>query len=420
MFGDNIESKLIPDFEFFKEEEKTPTKHTSFLLGAGFSVNQGYPTANVLNSQIQNINPDNYSINSEGNLFNLPATVDDPNWFYADAKNKFFIKELIALFLKENKVFDYEEFYDFLVNPKLAKREDFKKIANEFRGKFNINQDENSLEYNDRRLIDTTIKLINQLIQVLLVDKHGQNFYKPIHQMKPLPTEYTGFLQFLEQTGKTSIVHIHTLNHDILFETFNHTDWINGELSTGFEELGSKFYARMQDNIMIRLSCFTNRYDTRYRLYKLHGSIDQFPFRHQDGSPKEYIKIKKGVNISNLYKEVQKGDGEFNYENDFTNYYADFLSGTSSKILRYNDEGYYKEVFNHFKSNLTKSDRLIIVGYGCRDSKINEFILNNFDFRNKETVIIDPYPSDEVVAFANKLGAKLIKQTPDKSLIDKI
>ncbi|MCB0446587.1 MAG: hypothetical protein KDD03_03580, partial [Gelidibacter sp.] len=105
MFGDNIESKLIPDFEFFKEEEKTPTKHTSFLLGAGFSVNQGYPTANVLNSQIQNINPDNYSINSEGNLFNLPATVDDPNWFYADAKNKFFIKELIALFLKENKVF---------------------------------------------------------------------------------------------------------------------------------------------------------------------------------------------------------------------------------------------------------------------------------------------------------------------------
>jgi hypothetical protein len=171
---------------------------------------------------------------------------------------------------------------------------------------------------------------------------------------------------------------------------------------------------------MIRLSYFTNRFDTRFRLYKLHGSIDQYPFKHEDGSPKEYIKIKKGVNISNLYKEVKDKDGQLRYENDFTNYYADFLSGTSSKILRYSDDGYYKEVFAHFKTNLTKSDRLIIVGYGCRDSKINEYILENYDYRNKETIIIDPYPSNEVEAFAEKVGAKLILQTPSESLIDKI
>jgi hypothetical protein len=146
---------------------------------------------------------------------------------------------------------------------------------------------------------------MNQLIQILLVDKNGQNFYKPISMMKPLPFEYTGFLQLLEKVGENSIVQVHSLNHDILFETFNHSEWINGELSDGFEELGSKFYGRIEDNRMIRLKSFRNCYDKRFNLYKLHGSLDQFPFRHQDGSKTEYIKIIKGVSTSNLYKEVK-------------------------------------------------------------------------------------------------------------------
>lgn len=93
-------------------------------MGAGFSVNQGYPTANDLNGQIQNINPDNFTIDGEGNLFNLPKSKDDPFWYFSDARKKHFI-ELIQLFLKENKEFDYENFYDFLMNPDLLKRDDF-------------------------------------------------------------------------------------------------------------------------------------------------------------------------------------------------------------------------------------------------------------------------------------------------------
>lgn len=413
----NKKEIAYPILDLSDDKEKLASNHTSFLLGAGFSVNMGYPTANQLNNQIQNFNPEKYSINSEGNLFELPETIEkDPFWYSPDSIRKFFFNNLVDLFLETNREFDYEEFYDYLVNPDLLGTETFKKKADIFRKDYGLTTEEHKLEYNDKALVDKTITLTNQIIQMFLVDGEGNKFYKPIHQMKPLPNGYSGFLQLLESIGKKSIAHIHTLNHDLLFEAFNHTDWINGELSNGFEELGSRFYARIEDSKMIRLAYFSNKYDTRYRLYKLHGSIDQYPFRYQDGSPVEYIKSKEGINISNLFKEVHSKERGFYYENDFTNYYADFLSGTSSKILRYNDKGYYKEMFSHLINNLIKSQRLIIVGYGCRDTKINELILSHFDYLNNPVIIIDPYPSEDVKSFAYKLGAEVVKQTPAESL----
>ncbi len=410
---------VLPDFDFFKPEKKIPTAHSCFLLGAGFSVNQGYPIANDLNKQIQYINPENFTIDSEGNLFNLPESKDDPFWYFSDARKKHFIKELIQLFLQGNMEFDYEDFYDFLMNPNLLKKDEFQEICKNFREKKNGVSKENKNEFSDVSLIWQTVRLMNQIIQILLVDKEGKNFYEPsIHQMKPLPFEYNGFLQLLERIGENSVVHIHSLNHDLLFETFSHTDWINGELSDGFEELGSKFYGRIEDNKMIRLKSFTNRYDKRFNLYKLHGSLDQFPFRHQDGSQTEYIKIRKGVSTSNLYKELKDKEGNYSYENDFTNYYADFLSGTTHKILRYGEIGYFKEVFEHFVNNLKRSDRLIIIGYGCRDSKINSMILENFDFKNKKAVIIDPFPSVAVKAFGEKINAQIIKKKPNQAMLE--
>lgn len=409
---------ILPEFENFEKEEKLPDNHVSFLLGAGFSVNQGYPMASELNEQIQSVNPDNLTIDSEGNLFNLPESKEDPFWYFSDARKKHFVKELIGLFMAENKEFDYEMFYDFLMNPELLKRTDFKEVCEQFRKKYDIKSD--NLEYGNRELIDKTVRLINQYIQILLVDKNDENFYKPVGLMKPLPEEYTGFLQLTEKMGEDSIVHIHSLNHDIYFETFNQTEWINGDLADGFEEMGSKFYGRIEDNKMIRLKYFANKYDKKYNLYKLHGSLDQFPFRHQDGSPTEYIKIRKGVSTSNLYKEVEDEDGNFFYENDFTNYHPDFLSGTTHKILRYDEEGYFKEVFEHFVNNLKKSNKLIIVGYGCRDSEINKMIVKNFDFKNKPVFILDPFPSDEVKSFAAEINAEIIEQTPDKPLLGKV
>lgn len=418
---ENGEKEIILDYlDSLTQSTQLPDKHASLLLGAGFSVNQGYPTANELNDKILKVNFEDFSVFGDGSLIKIDSSKKDPNYYMPDALSKHYLKKLIELFQKENGTFDYEEFYDFIVNPKLIESRNLKLVAQKFRQENNIDHNDIPFEFSDDRLLQKSIKLLNQLIEVLLVDKDGNRYYKAIHQMKPLPSEYTGILEVLEKLGENSVVHIHSLNHDLLFETFYHTDWLGGELSNGFDEMGSKFFGRIENNVMIRLEYFTNRYDKRYRLYKLHGSLDQFPFRHQDGNPTEYIKTKKGVNTSNFYKEVQSKSGEFSYENDFTNYYSDFLSGTTNKILRYSDAGYYKEVFSHFNENLKRSDKLIIVGYGCRDSRINEMILMNFDYKNKEVVIIDPYPSSDVKSFAIKIGATIIEQTPDKPLLDKI
>jgi hypothetical protein len=420
-FFDNNEDEIIfGNFDEVDKSKKLPDKHSSLLLGAGFSVNKGYPTADKLNEKILKVNLENYSVKNDGTLTKVNSSEEDPFSYLPSALSKNFMVKLIELFENEEGPFDYEKFYDYIVNPKLKESQAFQSTTDAFRKKCGIDSKEIPFDFQDNRLLEKSITLLIQLIEVLLVDKSGKNFYKPINLMKPLPKEYKGFLQMLEKLGENSIVHAHTLNHDLLFETFNHTGWIGGELSNGFNELGSKFYGRENDNKMIRLEYFSNRYDTRYRLYKLHGSLDQFPFRHQDDSPTEHIKTKKGVNISNFYKEVETERGGFSYENDFTNYYADFLSGTTNKILRYDEGGYYKEVFSHFRENLKNSDKLIIVGYECKDSKINEIILENFEYKNKEVLIIDPYPSDDVESFADKINAEIIKQTPDKPLLDKI
>jgi integrase len=134
----------------------------------------------------------------------------------------------------------------------------------------------------------------------------------------------------------------------------------------------------------------------------------------------DFVKRYPDVRTSNIYKEIKDSDGRLTYFNDFTNYHADFLSGTTRKIQRYGEEGYFKKVFEHFEENLKKSNKLIIVGYGCRDSEINKMIVDNFDFKNRPVFIVDPFPSEHVKSFAAKIGAKIIEKTPDHPLLEDI
>lgn len=75
---------------------------------------------------------------------------------------------------------------------------------------------------------------------------------------------------------------------------------------------------------------------------------------------------------------------------DWIEYFYDFLSGTLSKIHHYNDR-FYKKLFKRFRLILNKAECLIIIGYGGRDSGINKYVLDNYDYRNKPSFIIDPY-----------------------------
>jgi hypothetical protein len=376
----------------------------SFLLGAGFSVNKGYPTANQLNNKITSLQAYQFAVAQQGSVCWLKNGQEDPYTHSQYHTYKLFTLELIA-FYAANHEFNYEEFFDYYTNANRKGQTDqaFEQFCNGFREKYNI-------EYGNIDLVAGHNNIFNQLISGFLVDRDGTKFYEKNHHMGPYPG-YNGFLGCLQKWGNENIVHINTLNHDLFLESLNHTDALSGNLSDGFQELGSPYYGGMEDGSKVRLSYFSGEYDTNFRLYKLHGSLDQYPFHLMNGGKIEnYIKIKYGIGVTDLYKEITGDDGKLTYINDFINYFPDFLSGTTSKILRYSDPVYYETIFKLFENNLKSSDTLVFIGYGCRDSEINNIILDNFKGR---IYVVDPFPHVNTHEFCEKTGAKLVEKTPE-------
>jgi len=375
----------------------------SLLLGAGFSVNKGYPTASMLNEKITKLKATDFTVAPNGSVFLLEDGQED---IFANAANKIFKRftlELIA-FYGSTCNFNYEEFFDYYKNINRPENRDvaFERFCDAFRGKLGIEDDNHAL-------ISMHNSIFNQIISGLLVDREGNHFYKRIHHMGAYPG-YNGFLACIQSWGKENVLHIHSLNHDLFLESLNHTDTINGELSDGFTELGSPYYGGLKSGDKIRLSYYSGIYDTNYRLYKLHGSLDQYPFHARDGRIDAYIKTKYGIGDTDFYKEQQNDEGKLEYVNDFINYFPDFLSGTTSKILRYKDPIYYEEIFKTFEANLQASELLVLVGYGCGDSEINNIIFNNF---KGMVYLVDPFPSAKTHEFCGKTGGKLIEKTPE-------
>ena len=383
-------------------------KQTSLLLGAGFSVNQGYLTANQLNSKLAGLDPEDFWIHTDGTVHLKKREEKDLCWYSSYAKGKFFIVRLIEFYQKHTGTdFNYEEFYDFY--NEIYRQEKIIPQFDEFCDTF---REEYHTDIDNHNLLSKTNSIFNQLIAHYLVDRDGNKFYEPVHYGKPIFPGYTGFLNCLENWGENGIVHIHTLNHDIFFEIFNSSDWLQGNLCDGFKELGSPYYGNLGEKYKVRLPYFTNEYMEKYRLYKLHGSVDQFPFHIQNEGIETYVKIKLGIGTNDLFKEVEKKDG-LTYINDLINYHPDFLSGTTSKILRYREPWYYEKVFNHFEDNLENSETLILVGYGCGDIEVNNLIDKKFDFKSKSVFVVDPFPSDKTSEFLDKFNGILIKKTPD-------
>ena len=185
-------------------------------------------------------------------------------------------------------------------------------------------------------------------------------------------------------------------------EELSHSDAFSGGISDGFEELGSPFYSKDNNNNTVRLRRFTNKFDSKFKLFKLHGSIDHYIYNFQN---KDYdsVKVPYGVSSIDLMKEYKTEDGEVKMDKCFGNYYPDFLSGTATKIESYEEQHYYKQIFNHLKNNLINSDYLICIGYGLADSKVNDFIKGNFlSNKSKIMIVIAPNkPKSELFAYEN-------------------
>jgi len=87
--------------------------------------------------------------------------------------------------------------------------------------------------------------------------------------------------------------------------------------------------------------------------------------------PDKYVKIKWAIGAGDIIKGRKSKIG-FN-ASPFA-YHSDFLTGTTSKIQRYNEPLLFRKLFKKFKNNLRNAEKLIIIGYGCKDAGINEII----------------------------------------------
>lgn len=387
----------------------------SFLLGAGFSAPMGYPIGNELNELLLNSINDNFGFSHAGTLVvNTDGT--KPNFGYKtsyDIKFEFCFK-LMHHFKEMNGHFDYEEFYDYIIDD-LDKDKKVNEIAKPFiKDTETVSTQKSGLK-----------NVYSQVVAFYLKDKNGNTYYDniPFHFGERYP-KYTGLIKCISAFIDEKIVHVHTLNHDTFFESFNNTSSLNGRLTDGFEELGSPYFGKIECNgrsYMVRLQRYTGKYNSNCRIYKLHGSLDYEPFYHNQKGyflPDNYVKTCYGLGHSNHYKETKNESGELVYENSWINYHSDFLTGTTSKIKRYDEPLLFEKLFKIFKENLVKSNKLIIVGYGAKDLEINSILLDSYDYKNKKSFIIDPFAGEKVFDLANKLGAKLIKKELEHITMD--
>lgn len=379
----------------------------SLLLGAGFSAPMGYPIGDTLNKMLLNCSGDTMTFNASGCL-TISTDGKKPNFGYTTSYERefAFCRKLISYYNDSIKPFDYEEFYDFMKSCPSSDK-NIEKLAGPF------------LRHNQtvEDLILSLDRIYPQLIEFYLVDKNGVAYYDNTgHMGGPIYSGYTGFLNYIQDISKKFIINVHTLNHDLFFESLNHSDWIRGNLCDGFEELGSPYFGKLDVGGRVykaRLEYYTGKYDKQFRLYKLHGSRDYgvyYSSNHSVLSPEKYLKTRYGIGFGELYKEKVNDKGELEYDNCWINYHSDFLTGTTSKIERYKEPLLYKTLFELFRQNLRNAETLIIIGYGGKDSEVNKILLENFDYKNKKSYIIDPFAGKQIQGLSEKLNSVIIRK----------
>ncbi|MDE5788153.1 MAG: hypothetical protein K2H79_06395 [Bacteroidaceae bacterium] len=398
-FGDNME----------QESPLAERKSVSILLGAGFSAPMGYPIGNNMNNGLLNFDDSSLDFSPCGTLATSTDGIKPAfqmDGFYNNHQKYFtFCKRLIKEYTNAHgNTFDYEQFYDFIKTEEV-KQERYQRLCDDLL--------RNSESY--EHYIVNVSHIYNQMVAHLLKDRTGKSWYDDEPFKVNFFDGYNGFLIYLSELSKKFIVNVHTLNHDLLFESFNNTGFINGNISDGFDEYGSEYYGKLTINnrtYHCRLERYKGNYNTPIRLFKLHGSLDYVPFYRQNKYggifPENYVKIKEGIGAGHIMKSRKSKRG---YDKSPFEDHADFLTGTTSKIQRYKEPLLFKKLFKKFRKNLRDAERLIIIGYGCKDEGINEMIKENFDYIHKPSFFVDAYAKEgsQVDLFKEELQARLLK-----------
>ncbi len=319
-----------------------------------------------------------------------------------------FVEEFIKFYndkIIPEQDFNYEDFFDYYTE--LDRRDELTETENSFFKDFDKRY---KYPLNHHDLLHSFNRTYNQLVANFITVE----FPISVSSLKPYNRqEHAEFLYLLEYLSENHQVHIHTLNHDLLMEKYFHTQTLGNKISDGFDDSYSPYFAnitltenkngnRKSYTHDIRLRRFKNKFDSTFNLYKLHGSVDNYVF-NLNNKKYDMIKLAYGINEGSVYKEITTYLGELKKENSYMDVIPEFLSGTTEKLRHYERTVYYNQVFQHFFQNLTNSKYLIVIGYGFKDSKINEHLKNHFlKDQQKTMLVIDVLrPQSDILGFNN-------------------
>ncbi len=345
----------------------------SFLIGSGFSIKAGHPSTGFLNQRLGSLKENEIFIHTDMTAHFWERNGDKPSP-RLQIQEELFIEKFINFYCNsviDGGDFDYERFFDYYHSQYRNNTyiESLSNFLEEFRNEYSYKKD-------NRNMLGHFNTFFNQLLKWLLYIKEYDE-----HTL----AAYNRFKELVYHLSSQNTLHFHTLNHDLLLENLG---LYNGRIADGFDDLGSPYYGNLNDNYNIRLRRFTNKYDSSFRLYKLHGSIDMYNYHDKVNKQTDVIKTVNGIDLTNIFKEIGSGE-TLEYQHDFFDLIPKVLSGTTEKILTY-DNFYFKDVINHLYANLNSSQKLFIIGYGFGDTKINEILKNEFIDKGNRVVIISP------------------------------
>ena len=207
----------------------------AFLLGAGFSIPMGYPTGSAVNKSILDFVNQPVAFSPAGEMVTgIDGT--KPDFGYENNFDKEFClcKELIAAYNKKVAEFDYEQFMDVLRSKNLY--DDYAPIIDKYV----------SDAVTPYSLAGNLPDIYSQMVAHLLKDSNNKSWYEGLpNHIGPYLTgprsSYNSFLQYVAKLKKEYLVNIHTLNHDLLLESFSRSEYFSGDISDGFDDFGSRF-----------------------------------------------------------------------------------------------------------------------------------------------------------------------------------
>jgi len=353
-------------------------KHIAFLLGSGFSVPAGLPTANDLWIKILRHYYAQLKYEFESSSVMDKSQTD---WWL------FPFWKVLKQYQNEIEV-NYEDFFDRLHTEKdgtvcttCLRKFISENVNNYWNGDNSQSLKESLFNGWDRELV----KNYNGIVELCI------NTYQNIIREILSDIKIDGYINFASIISNLCLcgshIDVFTLNHDLLVERI-------------FQKWGILFNDGFDHNNAKKIGKHSF-YDVKtdiyekgnVNLYKLHGSIDLYKYTEKDSKGYRYAKV---IN----------GDSFMMSDETIFEPLPYFLTGTTAKLKEYNNK-YISHLMSLFETSLAKSQNLIMIGYSGNDDGINDIILKNYDLWEKAVVVapkanIHPFVKDKQAKALNK------------------